>query len=192
MWLRYSRMLALGGVFIMFACSETSAPQGPKWHFDVARYNACLGSVRHVRLDALRRGNHVRTLVVLDLGARCMTSEGVDAIDGQDEIRYAGLKCCLQFLTKNFRVPRGTIVREQDLSNFSVAKYADCVARVRRDFGQTRTKGGKIGRSIALLYEGGVCTSQAGLDVIGGVDIRSLVGADCCGQYFENLSRKPM
>jgi hypothetical protein len=119
-----------------------------------------------------------------------MTAEGVDAIDGRDLIKYAGLKCCLQFGTSSLAMPPHALGRGTDTFEFPVRAYADCVSRVRRDFVNVRTQNGKLGRGIALLYEGSRCTANAGVDVIGAHDIRTLVGGNCCRQYFASAKER--
>jgi len=157
--------------------SACAAPQhsAPRWRFNIAQYDACLHSVRNgFRSDTVRGGKDVQGLVLLDAGARCLTAQGVGAIDGADLIRYAHVKCCVQYY-KTGAYMHGSIAGVKEIPfAFPVRKYHECVSAVRADFARKIPQKPSIARGIVLLYEGGRCTSSIGLDRIGSEDVRRL------------------
>jgi hypothetical protein len=136
----------------------------------------CLNAVRTGwRRDAIDGGADVQALVLLDFGARCMTAQGVDAIQGEDLIRYAHIKCCVQYLKKSMPAPMLSATAEPSAFVFPVREYHRCVTAVRSHFSRNSGEP-RIKAAIALLYEGSRCTARIGLDRIAPEDVRRLTG----------------
>lgn len=153
---------------LLHACTGPAKHSAaPEWRFNTAQYDRCLNGVRSgLRATDIAGGPQVRVMVFLNEGARCMTAQGVDAIEGGDLIAYAHIKCCVSYLRSPIRPRAEPRPLHRRTFVFPVARYASCVAAVRKTFRASRKASASIARAIALLDAGARCTERAGLDRI--------------------------
>jgi hypothetical protein len=121
-------------------------------------------------------GDDVQRIVLLDAGARCMTAQRVDAIEGEDLIRYGHLKCCMQFIKSGARASKQAIAKTNPSFVFPVEEYRACVMHVRGTFARRAVRESRVRRGISLLTEGNRCTARIGLDSISTGDLQRLTG----------------